>query len=200
MTAPALFIGLGGTGKQTLMHLRRLILDNYGAGVVPKTVLDRYGSGRLPHTAFLCFDSDPRLLDLDGQRFDEILAGAALSGAEFQSIEIDPEHMKTFYEHPERYPSYTAWYDFSLRKYGIPRNGCGQTRPWGRYAFFNHYDKIRSSIRAALDSLVDARTVADAREMGVTLETGSVNVFLVFSIAGGTGSGTFIDTAFLQRR
>lgn len=199
MTAPALFIGLGGTGKQTLMHLRRLILDNYGAGVVPKTVLDRYGSGRLPHTAFLCFDSDPRLLDLDGQRFDEILAGAALSGAEFQSIEIDPEHMKTFYEHPERYPSYTAWYDFSLRKYGIPRNGCGQTRPWGRYAFFNHYDKIRSSIRAALDSLVDARTVADAREMGVTLETGSVNVFLVFSIAGGTGSGTFIDTAFLLR-
>ena len=80
MTAPALFIGLGGTGKQTLMHLRRLILDNYGAGVVPKSVLDRYGSGRLPHTAFLCFDSDPRLLDLDGQRFDELLAGAALSG------------------------------------------------------------------------------------------------------------------------
>ena len=199
MTAPALFIGLGGTGKQTLMHLRRLILDNYGAGVVPKSVLDRYGSGRLPHTAFLCFDSDPRLLDLDGQRFDELLAGAALSGAEFQSIEIDPEHMKTFYEHPERFPSYTAWYDFSLRKYGIPRNGCGQTRPWGRYAFFNHYDKIRTSIRAALDSLIDARTVADAREMGVTLETGSVNVFLVFSIAGGTGSGTFIDTAFLLR-
>lgn len=200
MTNPVLFIGLGGTGKQTLMHLRRLFLDNYGPGSVPKSVLERYGPGRLPHTAFLCFDSDTRLLDLDGQRFDELLESAQLTGSEFQALEIDQEQMKEFYQHPERFPAYKPWYDFGLEKFGVPRHGCGQTRPWGRYAFFQHYSKIRSSVRAALDSLTNARTVADAQEMGVTLQTdGPLLVFVVFSIAGGTGSGMFLDMAFLLR-
>lgn len=196
---PTLFVGLGGTGKQTLMQLRRHILDGYGPGVLPQGLLDRYGPGRLPHTAFLCLDSDAHLADLDAKAFDERLQAVAMRGSEMLPIAIDPQQMEEFYLHPENFPAYLPWYERSLKKLQAPRHGCGQTRPWGRYAFFQHYEDIRQSLKSALETLVDTRTVADAREAGVSLDISSLNVFLVFSVAGGTGSGTFLDVAYLLR-
>jgi hypothetical protein len=199
---PVLFLGLGGTGKQTLMHLRRLIMDNYG-GDLPKPLLNRYGPGRLPHTAFLCFDADTQLTDLDGKPFDELLRAAELrKDSEFHSVEIDVETTKELYRHPERFPAYQPWYDFSLAKFNVPRDGCGQTRPWGRLAFFQHYDRIRKQLRQALGSegLLSVQTESDARAMGVEMAPGApIQVYVVFSVAGGTGSGMFLDMAFLLR-
>jgi hypothetical protein len=197
---PTLFLGLGGTGKQALMHLKRLIMDAYGPGVTPPEVLRRYGAGRLPNTAFLCLDSDPRTTDpkVWGPE-DELLKAAQIDGAEMLTIEIDANQMRDLYQHPERYPAYREWYDLSLERFGEPKFGCGQTRPWGRYAFFQHYDRIRASLRGALDSLVDTEAVAAAQKMGVKLDVGAIDVFVVFSIAGGTGSGLFLDVAFLLR-
>jgi len=199
---PVLFIGLGGTGKQTLMHLRRLFMDNYAADM-PKALLDRYGPGRLPHTAFLCFDADTQMTDLDGKPVDDLLRAAEMrKDSEFFSVELGVEETKDLYRHPERYPAYQPWYDFGLEKFGVPRDGCGQTRPWGRLAFFQHYDKIRSVVSRALGpaGLLSVETRNDARDAGVDLPAAApIQVFVVFSVAGGTGSGMFLDMAFLLR-
>jgi hypothetical protein len=200
MTSPVLFLGLGGTGKQTLMHLRRLYLDEYASGDLPESVVRKYGSGRLPHTGFLCLDSDERLEDIDGKKFDELLLAAQLSGGEFLKVEIQPEQVNRLYDQPERHAEYAPWYDFGLDKKGIPRNGCGQTRPWGRLAYFQNHPRIRATLRNAIRDLINEDTGASAREMGVNnLRTDRVEVFMVFSVAGGTGSGMFLDVSFLLR-
>src|ERR1700742_1429623 len=184
MTSPVLFLGLGGTGKQTLMHLRRLYLDEYGASEIPDEALRKYGHGRLPYTGFLCLDSDDRLEDIDGKKFDELLMAAQLSGGEFLRVEILTDQVNRLYDQPERHPEYAPWYDFSLDKKGIPRNGCGQTRPWGRLAFFQHYKRIRDQLRLSVRELINVETATAARPFGVNnLRVDRVEIFMVFSVA-----------------
>ena len=198
MTPPTLFLGLGGTGKDTLMHLRRLFLDEYSAGRMPEALRDRYGPARLPHTAYLCIDADDKMEDIDGRAFDEFMRGAMLTEGEFLNVELDADRVRALYDHPERYPEYSRWFDFGLEKSGIPSHGCGATRPWGRMAFFQHYDRIRQRLRTVMSSLIVATAANDARAIGVDdMQTDTIRVFTVFSIAGGTGSGLFLDMAFL---
>jgi len=198
MTSPVLFLGLGGTGKDTLMHVRRLFLDSYGGDDMPEDLRRRYGPARLPHMAYLCIDADPKMEDIDGKAFDEFTMMAKLTGSEFLNVELDPHKVLDLYTFPERYPEYARWFDFSLEKTGIPKHGCGQTRPWGRLAFFQHYTRIREQLRTILTGLRAADVGKDAARIGVNdLNTARVQVFVVFSVAGGTGSGLFLDTAFL---
>lgn len=198
MTPPVLFLGLGGTGKDALMHLRRLFLDEYSGGAMPDALRERYGPARLPHTAYLCIDADDKMEDIDGRVFDEFMMRASLSETEFLNVELDPRRVRDLYDHPERHPEHARWFDFGLEKSGVPKNGCGATRPWGRLAFFQHYTRIREQLRNVLSSLIAVDVANDAKQIGITnLSNSSVQVFCVFSVAGGTGSGLFLDTAFL---
>jgi len=56
---PTLFIGLGGTGKEVLLHLRRKFYE-------------RFDEPKLPCTAFLWIDTDTRDVMAQGERIDEI--------------------------------------------------------------------------------------------------------------------------------
>src|SRR6202012_4911860 len=63
---------------------------------------------------------------------------------------------------------------------------------------FQHYDPIRSQLAKLLSSLIAVDVATDAQKIGVQdLQNDVVQVYVVFSIAGGTGSGLFLDTAFL---
>ncbi|MDQ0465731.1 hypothetical protein QO010_003523 [Caulobacter ginsengisoli] len=205
MTTPTLIIGLGGTGRQTLMQIRRLYLED-DPYITPRDRERRaayrasYPTGRVPHTELLSIDTDDRLLDLDGNRFDPVLEAAALSGAEVLDIKIDAAKAANLYREPHTHPHYRDWYDFSLESVGIPEHGCGQTRPWGRLAFFHNQVEISKRIKAAIERLLSPEARSGAEKLGIGLENNNLKVQLVFSVAGGTGSGMFLDTAFLVRR
>src|SRR5437868_15521650 len=94
---PVLFVGLGGTGKQVLRSLRRQLLD-------------KYATPTLPHMAFLCVDTDTRMVDLDGKAFDEFLLEAQLTGSERVDVPLDNARLEQFYAEPERYPHFTPWF------------------------------------------------------------------------------------------
>src|ERR1035437_7276495 len=66
---PTLYIGLGGTGKEVLLRLRRRFYERFRTGV-------------LPCTRFLWMDTDTRDLDARGKAFD-----AALSSVAFEEQE-----------------------------------------------------------------------------------------------------------------
>jgi Tubulin like len=184
---PVLFIGLGGTGKQVLMSLRRMMLD-------------KYETPSLPHTAFLCIDTDTRLVDLDGKAFDEFTLEAQLTGAERVDVPLDNTRLEQFYNEPERYPHFSTWFDLALKRHGRIENGAAQIRTFGRMAFFQNYQTIRDSLIQKLNGLrtVEVRD-AVMRRFGQPYESASVTVYVVFSIAGGTGSGMFLDIAFLLK-
>lgn len=203
MTKPTLIIGLGGTGRQTLMQVRRMFLED-DPYVLRKENRDafrrQYSSGRMPHVELLSIDTDERLLDLDGEPFDSVLAEAALSGREVLDIKIVREKVEALHRERNAHPNYLPWYDFSLPSSGLPEHGAGQTRPWGRLAFFHNYREISDHIKDAMLRLLSSEASDGARLIGLPLDNDMIKVQLVFSIAGGTGSGMFLDTAFLIRK
>ncbi|MCA1592020.1 MAG: hypothetical protein LC754_05100 [Acidobacteria bacterium] len=78
--------------------------------------------------------------------------------------------------------------------------GAGQVRARGRLALFAKSEEIISSIRDAIREvdLIKSRKQMYKEDFLVS-ERGGVEVYIVGSVAGGTGSGMFLDTAFIAR-
>lgn len=75
-------------------------------------------------------------------------------------------------------------------------NGCGMVRTNGRVAFSVNYVKTRNNIKNALNAIRDLKIKHDG---AYELLSEGLDVNLVFSVAGGTGSGNFIDVAYLVK-
>lgn len=73
-------------------------------------------------------------------------------------------------------------------------NGARSIRPLGLMAFYWRFDLIYEQLRRAIWSLAgrDLNETAARKQQGI-------NVFIGFSIAGATGSGLFLDVAYLIR-
>ncbi len=78
--------------------------------------------------------------------------------------------------------------------------GAGQVRARGRLALFAKAAEIHARIRRAVD---DVRNIRNQKQMYAdefqVSERSGVEVQIVGSLAGGTGSGTFLDIAFMAR-
>jgi hypothetical protein len=69
--------------------------------------------------------------------------------------------------------------------------GAGQVRPIGRLMFAKNARKIYEGIKSAVLKVQEKRTDP--------MVSGDLRVIVVCSVAGGTGSGTFLDTGYLIR-
>ncbi|MCL5997277.1 MAG: hypothetical protein M1546_14660, partial [Chloroflexi bacterium] len=69
--------------------------------------------------------------------------------------------------------------------------GAKQVRPLGRLSLFWNVGTVASKIKAAVARLTDMRL--HSQQFGI-------NVFIVCSVCGGTGSGGFLDMAYLTRK
>ncbi len=192
-----LCIGLGGTGRDVLMQIRRLIIDRYGKldalPVVSFVHIDAdKGAGNLSGLSTgstyrgenILFKPAERVITtMTSQEIDELVRGLERRG-EFDS--------SSPYEHIGR------WLPPQLiRNVKAIEDGAGGIRPVGRLSFFHNYRKIRESIKSAED-----RTRLHERvmlEQGLTVQPG-LNIFVVGSLCGGTGSGMFLDVAYSLRQ
>lgn len=169
-----LYIGLGGTGYKTLLHTKRAFIETYGE--VP------------PMIKFLAFDSNER-------QYDEYTLPSTYGIVKFDPSEcsnISVEHSKG---KVSRYRSQLSWlHDNSIPAVVDLVNGCGMVRTNGRIAFAFNYGKSRANILNAINKICNLSIVHNNK---YDLLSQDVEVNIVFSIAGGTGSGTFIDMAYL---
>jgi hypothetical protein len=180
-------IGLGGTGKQTLHYMRRLFLD-------------RYGAATLPHVAMVAIDTDSSKLKLDKTQYDEF----------DKEVAFDNELVVTPLDNPlsniranrALYPHISAWLDPALDKHGSLGEGAGQVRAYGRTAFFMHFDAIEKAIsKAYADVCSDTAAKAARDQFGINVRQNSnISTWVIFSVAGGTGAGMFIDVSFLAQQ
>lgn len=185
---PTLLIGLGGTGKQVLLNLRRMFYD-------------QFGEPTLPHIAHLWIDTDASNRTIDGSEMDFLLKEVDFEAAEKQSTQLQAADIESIYEHPDAYPHIFSWFDESLKKHGLITDGAGQIRSFGRLSFFRHYEAIKKKILERLESVREAsdhNTLMQKHNIHLD-PSGAIDVWLVFSIAGGTGSGMFLDMAFALR-
>lgn len=75
--------------------------------------------------------------------------------------------------------------------------GAGQVRTNGRFAFTVNRDKIIMRVRAILDKISNA--IHDESKKYRPSAGDDVEIAIVFSVCGGTGCGTFINTAYLLK-
>lgn len=189
-------IGLGGTGRDVLMRIRRLIVDRYG------------DLNKLPIVSFVHIDTDKAATQVTGIRTGSTYHGVDLSFKEAEKVgaTMSSRDVTMFVEGLERRSEYSNYgpYDHIgrwfppglLRDIGAIEDGAKCIRPVGRLAFFHNYQKIKTSIVTA-----ENRTRGHESfllKSGLRIEPG-LNIFVVGSLCGGTGSGMFLDVAYSLR-
>jgi len=191
--APTLLIGLGGTGKEVLLRVRRRFFE-------------RFGATGFPIMSYLWIDTDMRNVDLEGQKYDYLMDRVAFDAAEKLDAQIPGGTFSGYFRDPESHPNIFSWLDPSLRSYGQVLDGAGQKRQFGRLSFFHHFRSIRERLltmkNTVLDQAAADELVALCRRHSIDIpevDRTRLDVIFVFSVAGGTGSGMFLDAAFLAR-
>ncbi|MDE6021962.1 MAG: tubulin-like doman-containing protein [Muribaculaceae bacterium] len=171
-----LYIGLGGTGFKTLLHTKRAFIETYGE--VP------------PMIKFLVFDSDKN--QYKNYSLDSIYGEVKFDPAESSDIMVVRSKDKVSHNRSE-----LSWLpERNLPAVADLENGCGMVRTNGRIAFAFNYRKSRMNIQHALNQICNLHTIHNDK---YELISNDVEVNIVFSIAGGTGSGNFLDMAYLVK-
>ena len=190
-------IGLGGTGRDVLMRIRRLIVDRYE------------DLSQLPIVSFVHIDTDKAATQVSGLRTGSTYHGVDLSfrdsekvGATMTSAEVtnfvQGLERRSNYDRQGPYDHIARWFPPQLlRNIKAVEEGAKGIRPVGRLAFFHNYQKIKTAVETA-----ERRTrghEATLLRSGLKIEPG-LNIFVVGSLCGGTGSGMFLDVAYSLRQ
>ncbi|HZF09276.1 MAG TPA: tubulin-like doman-containing protein [Thermoanaerobaculia bacterium] len=167
---PALFIGVGGAGSRIVDRL---------AGRAAR--LPNWESQLRPLTSFVTIDTN----ELDQHRLRHVPEGNRLNIAAFDKAKA--------IEHFRRSQDAQAlhWLDRGYQPRPGFKPGAGQIRVESRLGFFYHSLEIRQRLRQLiLDSLRPNITWRQAQPP-------KYNVYLFCTLAGGTGSGSFLSVAYL---
>lgn len=190
-----LYIGLGGTGKDILLRVRRWMYEKWRVT-------------ELPFARFLWMDTDTQgTAPTDIQ--DPITSRVAFEANEKVPLGMTAQEIATYFSagrldsHHSDAVRPDVWLDPSLQSYvQALQHGAGQIRCFGRLAFWHHAAALEKRVIDVLDEF----SAFDALERQVRaqgfegLSQGDVKVVIVAGIAGGTGSGTFIDVAAFVRQ
>jgi hypothetical protein len=198
---PALVIGLGNLGLSVLRLLRQSLCERVGT-------LDQ-----LPNVRFLYLDTDPEA----GHAATHGSWGHPLDGNEILLARLN---RASHYLKPAAGRSRTdTWFD-SKMLYRIPRNLVTTgLRGLGRLAFVDNYRAIAQKVRTDLEAVTAWSEECGVRsaECGIPntpqspltthhpplttfgMRTNRPRVYVVTSLTGGSGSGMFIDLAYVVR-
>lgn len=189
--APTLFVGIGGTGVSILRHLKTRVQDQLAGTSIEREPL-----------SFLAIDFDPTANPRSARP-------APLVGSEFRFF--DPYDIVNCIGNLDRERQYGAetpgkqfeydvirdWYPDpnveDIRPSLAEASGASQWRPLGRIGFYLHDSSIVDAMSDALKEL-DRR-----RETSETMGDRPI-VYIISSIAGGTGSGMLFDVAVNLRK
>ncbi len=189
---PTLFIGLGGTGMEVLTGVRRLFFE-------------RYGRFEVPCLEYLYIDTDRRQSRSRFYPPDHISDAIGFRPGETVFARVTQEAVTDYFEHPDTYPHIFSWLSRGAFKFGPSAitEGAGQYRPFGRLALFHGYKDIRKAIAAKLNRIASEATIqglnSDDPNFNIRDTDRAVKVFIVASIAGGTGAGMCLDLPYIVR-
>lgn len=177
-----LIIGLGGTGVLTLQHIKAQLAGGEQRKLPPNVRL-------------LALDTVQ-----DQQPTDDstnTLRGVTLEPGEYfwiggnvydYAVEVrrnKPPHVASWFQ-AETYLKTLPSASFTLQR------GAGQLRQFGRLAVFRD---VSAPALSNIKKLIN-NAITDIRNTG---QIKNLDVYLVSSVAGGTGAGMFVDLAYLVR-
>lgn len=178
-----LIVGIGGTGQTVIRDIKKRLLRTYGE--VPNLV------------KFLEFDTDQRK-DEDNTPFEYYYKGQKLANHKYQIS--DQEYLLTPFlgaqlaEHDPICESKINMDEFKKVSARLNNKGAGGYRVCGRVIFLQNSGEIINKLRSTIDELRRSSLSAQEQaERGYNVINGNINVFVISSLAGGTGSSAFMD-------
>lgn len=192
---PTLLIGLGGTGKEILLRLRRMIVERYGS------------LNRLPFLRFMHLDTDKNQTAAEQYDLrsadDPLYRDVQFTVAERLDLTITGGTGR-YVQHLNNYPNVKRWFPANgkIAELGDLHEGAGQVRIASRLGFFDasNHQKITARLEQCRRELSDAAILQQAAQLGFAFSAERTRVVIASSLAGGTGSGTFLDMGFLVSR
>ncbi|MEN9214045.1 MAG: tubulin-like doman-containing protein, partial [Gloeomargarita sp. DG_1_6_bins_138] len=178
---PTIVVGLGGTGKEVIIKIRRMIVETYGS-------LDA-----LPIVSFLHLDTEQNAKVSEPQT----VLKQDISLRPVEQVWAKVDNAKAILNRIADYEYLTEWFPPELTGTDSILAGAGQIRALGKFAFTVNYQTIKQAFANARSRIVGHEKFMLDR-WGVQLDKG-VNVFVVCSLSGGTGSGMVLDLAYNVR-
>ncbi len=167
---PTVIIGLGGTGKEVLLKIRRMIVETYGS-------LDS-----LPIVSFLHIDTEQNAKATEPQ----VVLKQDISLSPVEQIWAKVENAKPILNNLSSYGYLSEWFPPQLKGTDSILAGAGQVRALGKFAFTANYPQIKTAFQYAKQKIVGHEKFMLDRWQ-VELDKG-INIFVVCSFSGGTGS------------
>ncbi|WP_139904733.1 tubulin-like doman-containing protein [Clostridium thermarum] len=171
---PALIIGLGGTGYQVIKRLKKLFSK-------------RYNNEKLP-VRYLLIDTDLKTFLDDSIKNSE---KCQLKFGEGIKNTLDWAYNNPNFDWLPQNPKITP--DF----FTSTDQGAGLVRPIGRMYLYKNAKLVYDCLQTAKNDLADLHKLLTENEE-INLENiDRHKVYIVGSLAGGTGCGTFLDVAVM---
>jgi len=187
---PTILIGLGGTGKEVMLRIRRQFVEKYGS------------LNDFPITSYLYIDTDNAPAEESGiARERDYL----INEIDFKPSEkiFNPVNPSDYIHRINDIPHIKEWLNTTgeIGKLGTMNTGAGQIRPAARLAFYHNYDEISHKLTSAKSIITDSRSINLVKDKHNirNVNTEKINVYIITSVSGGTGSGMFLDFGFLIR-
>lgn len=180
----AIILGLGGTGLEVMMMVRRMIVERYGS------------LNELPIIAFLHLDTDAKeIADLTPSSI--LGEDISLSRTERVTLQM-PAIVDGGTAYLSQHPMVREWFPSNLRIEHDFSLGAGAVRAFGRLAFSENAQRIELALNECAKRVNADSNRRHVAERGSPVDPG-IDVYVVCSLLGGTGSGTFLDAAYLAR-
>lgn len=191
---PTVLVGLGGTGRDTLLRFR-------------KNMFDEYPIWREGCLKYLVIDTDDQTDSISGGPpgvYDAVRIRR--DQGEFVPTGIAPQEYREVLNNVKQRGDrrFKSWMHPDFEQLVPPRTleiGSGTIRQAGRLAFFLRHQTIRDMLEKQIRSALDFAAQHPKTLFGRpgSLDDSRLEVVIVTSLAGGTGSGMFIDLAYLVR-
>lgn len=192
MVRPTVFVGLGGTGMEVLLRLRRRILQADWKGNRLNSLTE------FPVASFLYLDTDAN----KGQESDRPASTDPMAEAvEFGEGDTLQASVDIGYYQSNRknFPLIDEWLPSRDLSRIDASKGAGQIRAISRLLFFAQFTNFRNLVAAKGNAVMENINTKDAFDrLGISTQR-ELRVVVVCSIAGGTGSGFFIDAGLAIR-
>lgn len=171
----SLFIGLGGTGMKSILKTKQLYKDEYGK--VPEIIGFLGIDTSTEEFAKQTVTQDDKAVKLDAQ----------------ECVKLTIQQPNAYYNaHKDSFEWIPKRNVQALQ--GLSANGAGQIRTNGRFSFTINYSLVEAGFRQAVDRVRNATN--DGKGLWELVDD-KLQIYLVFSLSGGTGCGTFLNMAYL---